>query len=81
MGKREQGRRAGCVKHTMCRGMGAGWFVCLGCGLAAVCPGCVEVSGMVGEVWFHLCGEHQWLATTGDGMGARIVWASQNSAR
>ena len=64
-------RMARHYRHTMARGMIEGWFVCLHCGLVAVCPGCVEVAP--GEVSLYLCEEHFHLAAI-ESYGERSVW-------
>lgn len=66
------------TQHRMVRAVVEGWFVCAGCGLVAVCPGCVEE--LPGDVSFHLCAGHEYLQGM-DSVGHRLVWAVDESER
>jgi len=54
-----------------------GWFVCVVCGVVAVCPGCVDVPD---GVQVHLCIDHRSLSGV-EGMATKTVWATRESAR
>ncbi len=75
MGRTGQ-RRAACLEHIMRRAVVEGWFVCVGCGVVAVCPGCVSGS----SVRFHFCKTHRDLAAI-ESYGSMTVWASRDSSR
>ena len=64
--------------HRMIRAVVDGWFVCAECGMAVVCPGCVEEPP--GDVSFHLCVGHEYLQAV-ESFGHRLVWAVNESER
>lgn len=61
----------------MVRAVTYGWFVCVACGLVALCPGCVEIPD---GVQVHFCIEHLSLSHM-EGTATKIVWATKESAR
>ena len=78
MGQRSRGRLTACHQaHVMVGALVEGWFVCLRCGLVAMCPGCV--AEMPGDVLFHCCAEHEYLLVV-DSYGRRMVWATKESS-
>ncbi len=64
--------------HLMVGAMVAGWFVCVRCGLVAMCPGCV--AQVPGDVLFYCCSEHEYLVAV-ESYGHRMVWAAKESSR
>jgi hypothetical protein len=67
-----------CVQHRMVRAVVEGWFVCMGCGLVAVCPGCMDE--VPGDVRFHFCAGHEYLQGV-ESFAHRTVWATEQSER
>ena len=79
MGQRSRVRIAACHEaHLMVGALVQGWFVCLRCGLVALCPGCV--AEVPGDVLFHCCAEHEYLVAV-ESYGHRMVWAAKESSR
>ena len=79
MGQRSRIRVVACHEaHSMVRALVEGWFVCVRCGLLALCPGCV--AQVPGDVLFHFCTEHEYLVAV-ESYGHRMVWAAKESSR
>ncbi len=78
MGVRRSGVKVAHTQHRMVRAVVEGWFVCAGCGVVAVCPGCVEEPPL--DVSFHLCAGHEYLQGV-ESFGHRLLWASDESER
>ena len=78
-GAGEPKRRVGShYRHSLVAGMIDWWFVCLRCGLVAVCPGCVSL--VPGDAPFHFCAGHEYLRAV-ESYSGRMVWATEDSSR